>query len=282
MRLSAQIVWGVVAVLALCAAIVWYAAFRTHTGVLTVSFLDVGQGDAIFIESPTGRQVLIDGGRDRSILREIGQSMPWWDRSIDVVVATHPDADHITGLVDVLQQYRVEYIFQPGIGKHTAQTESLLLSVAQEGSHEVIARRGQVIDLGGGARFEILHPDRDVETVEANDGCIVGRVVYGATAFMLSCDAPRGVEKYLVALGDDLRADVLKAGHHGSRTSSDPLFVGMVSPVYGVFSRGCENSYGHPHQETVETFKRSELDVHDTCTEGRVTFISDAATVRVQ
>lgn len=282
MRLSAKITWGVVAGLAVCAALIWSAAYRAHPGVLTVSFLDIGQGDSIYIESPTGRRVLIDGGRDRTVLRELGAVVPWWNRSIDVVLATHPDADHVAGLVDVLQRYRVAYIFQPGIGVQTGPAESMLLSVAHEGAKEILARRGQVIDIGGGARLEILHPDRDVSHAETNDGCIVARLVYGATAFMLSCDAPRGVEKYLVAMGDDLHADVLKAGHHGSRTSSDPLFVGMVDPTYGVFSRGCDNTYGHPHKETIETFKQFGLEVHDTCKEGRVTFISDGATVRAQ
>jgi competence protein ComEC len=279
MQRNAQIIWGSVGILAVVAVLVWSAAWRAHPGVLTVSFLDIGQGDSIFIESPTGRQMLVDGGLDRTVLRELGSVMPWWDRSIDVVVATHPDADHISGLVDVLQRYRVSYIFQPGIGHNTSQAESLLSSVAQEGAQEMIARRGQIVDLGGGAYFEILHPDRDVATAETNEGCIVGRVVYGDTAFMLTCDAPIGVEQYLAALGTDLHADVLKAGHHGSRTSSSPLFVGLVSPQWGVFSRGCDNKYGHPHAETVAVFKKFGIPVVDTCTDGRVTFVSDGGAV---
>ena len=278
---ASVVIWGMGTLFIAMVVMICSALTHARPGVLTVSFLDIGQGDSIFIESPTGRQMLVDGGPDRSVLRELGAVMSWFDKSIDVVVATHPDADHISGLIDVLERYKVGYIFQPGIGKKTTQAESLLSSVAQEGSREVIARRGQVIDLGGGARAEILHPDRDVETAETNEGCIVIRIVYGTTAFMLTCDAPLGVEKYLVALDfGSVRADVLKAGHHGSRTSSSALFVGMVAPTYGVFSRGCDNRYGHPHEEAVEVFKMFSVEMHDTCSEGRVTFVSDGNVVR--
>jgi competence protein ComEC len=227
--------------------------------------------------------MLIDGGPDRSVLRELSAVMPWYDKSIDVVVATHPDADHVSGLVDVLQRYSVSYIVYPDIGKSTTQAESMLASVSRERAREVVARRGQVIDLGGGVRIEILHPDRTVVTAETNEACIVARVVYGKTAFLLPCDAPQGVEKYLVALDpQSVRADVLKAGHHGSRTSSAALFVGTVSPQHAVLSRGCNNRYGHPHKEVLETFTQFNVKTHDTCTEGRVQFISNGAEVELR
>src|SRR3989338_1211788 len=288
MRRSVQIQGLVVLFLFLTTLGVWYAVFREdRSGVLTVSFLDVGQGDAIFIDAPSGRQVLIDGGPDRSVLRELGKILPWWDRSIDVVIATHPDADHISGLVDVLQRYRVENIFHPGVEKNTGPAESMLLSVASEGAQETIARRGQIIDLGSTgspqaarAYIEILFPDRDVSRVETNTASIVARLVYGDTSFMLIGDSPQSIEGYLVTLdGSSLHSNVLKAGHHGSKTSSSELFVGFVGPEYAVFSRGCENRYGHPHAEVVALFKRFEIPALDTCTDGTVTFVSDGQTV---
>ncbi|OGG77601.1 hypothetical protein A3B35_00995 [Candidatus Kaiserbacteria bacterium RIFCSPLOWO2_01_FULL_54_24] len=281
MRRSVQIQGLVVLFLFLTTLGVWYAVFREDRhGILTVSFLDVGQGDSVFIDTPSGRQVLIDGGPDRSVLRELGKILPWWDRSIDVVIATHPDADHISGLVDVLQRYRVENIFHPGVEKNTGPAESMLLSVASEGAQEIIARRGQIIDLGSGAYLEILFPDRDVSRVETNTASIVARLVYGDTAFMLTGDSPQSIEGYLVTLdGSSLHSNVLKAGHHGSKTSSSELFVGFVGPEYAVFSRGCENRYGHPHAEVVALFKRFEIPALDTCTDGTVTFVSDGQTV---
>ena len=280
MRRSVQVQAIVILGLLVLAVVIWGAVFREdRQRILTVSFLDVGQGDAIFIDAPSGRQVLVDGGPDRSVLRELGKVMPWWDRSIDVVVATHPDADHISGLVDVLQRYRVQYIFHPGVEKNTGPAESMLLSVAKEGAEEIYARRGQVVELGDGAYLEILFPDRDMSDVETNTASIVARLVYGDTAFMLTGDSPQSIEKYLVQLdGKGLRANILKAGHHGSDTSSSELFVGFVSPEYAVLSRGCDNKYGHPHKDVVALFKRFEIPTLDTCEEDTITFVSDGQT----
>lgn len=284
MRVSTKIRASAIIFLALLAVLLWIAVLEEdRDNLLTVSFLDVGQGDAIFVDAPSGRQVLIDGGPDRSVLRELGKVMPWYDRSIDVVIATHPDADHISGLVDVMQRYRVGYIFQPGIEKNTGPAESILLSIANEGASEIYARRGQIIDLGSGAYLEVLSPDRDVSDVDTNVGCIVTRLVYGDTAFMLPCDAPESIEKYLVRLdGTALKSNVLKAGHHGSRTSSSLSFLGFVNPNFAVFSRGCDNRYGHPHEEIAELFKRFEIPTLDTCADGTVTFISDSGRVTKQ
>lgn len=268
----------VLAIGAACIAqIVWSEETR---GKLRVTFLNVGQGDAIFIESPSGAQALIDGGPDRSVLRELGKTMPWWDKTIDVVIATHPDADHVSGLVDVLQRYRVSYVLEPGVKNDTPQAESMLRSIANEDANYMLARRGQIIDLGGGARIEILFPDRDVSGLETNTASIVARLVYGNTSFLLTGDSPDSVEEYLVRLdGSGLKSTVLKAGHHGSRTSSSLLFVGFVDPEYTIFSRGCDNTYGHPHDEVKAVFERFETKTLDTCEDGRVTFVSDGVSI---
>lgn len=131
------------------------------------------------------------------------------------------------------------------------------------------------------AYLEVLSPDRLVPRVDTNTGCVVARLVYGKTAFMLSCDAPHEIENYLVYLGGGaLRSDVLKAGHHGSKTSSGVLFLGYVNPQWGVFSRGCNNRYGHPAPETVARFSQFEIPTLDTCEEGTITFASDGQTVQ--
>jgi len=262
-----------------CGAI-WSALLSARSEGLTVTFFDVGQGDATLIETPKGRQILIDGGPDRSVLRELSQTMPWWDRSIDVVIATHPDADHVSGLIDVLERYDVSYILEPGVLHDTPQAESLLSLVANEDAERLLARRGQYIDFGDGVRLEILFPDRDATHLETNTASIVARIVYGETSFLFTGDAPESIETYLVSLhGSDLEADVLKAGHHGSRSSSSLLFAGYVSPEHAVISRGCDNSYGHPHQEVLDTFARLDVVVVDTCEEGSITFMSDGMNI---
>ncbi len=281
MRRSVQVKGAAILVLLLATLCIWYAALREdHRGLLTVSFLDVGQGDSIFIQAPSGRQVLIDGGPDSSVLRQLGRVMPWYDHSIDVLVATHPDADHISGLIDVLGRYDVGMVVRSSAQGSTALSQTFTDTVETENARILDARRGQVIELGGGARLEILFPDRNVARVETNIGCIVARLVYGTTSFMLSCDTTSEVERYLVQMdGVNLKSDVLKAAHHGSKTSSSALFLGYVHPEYGMYSRGCENSYGHPAQQTIDTFARFEIPTLDTCEEGTITFVSDGKTV---
>ena len=292
-----------IVLLGVLAFVVWNALLHEdRRGLLTVSFLDIGQGDAIFIDAPSGRQALIDGGPGASVLQRLGEVLPWYDRSIDVVIGTHPDKDHIGGLVDVLERYHVDSLFQSSVQGETAIWNTFEKRIAEkqhEGMHLEEAERGRIIDLGSStgstgstqassgqgvhAYIEILCTDRSVPGLETNTGCVVSRLVYGETSFMLPCDAPRSIEEYLVYLSStSLKSDVLKAGHHGSRTSSSPLFVGFVDPKYVVYSRGCDNTYGFPHEETVATFKSFNILVEDTCKEGTVTFVSDGKTVALK
>lgn len=282
MRRSAQLFGAIIASLACAIAILGAAALREDRGgILAVSFLDVGQGDAIFIEAPSGRQVLVDGGANGVVALELARVMPWYDRSIDVVIATHPDQDHIGGLIDALSRYSIGTIVESSVQDvEGSDSRGFAAAAAAESAKRIVASRGQIVDLGDGAYIEILFPDRVVESVETNTGAIVARLVYGDTAFMLTSDSPRSVEEYLVQLdGTALRSNVLKAGHHGSNTSSSPIFIGYVAPEYAVFSRGCDNSYGHPHQEVIDTFGRFEIPTIDTCEEGTITFVSDGQTV---
>jgi len=285
MQRSVKILGVTILALLIITICIWHAVIREdRAGKLTVSFLDIGQGDSIFIDAPSGRQVLIDGGKNRSVLRELSKVMPWYDRTIDVVIGTHPDQDHIGGLPDVLTRYKVSLVVESSVkdegGTDAAALESAAAKEAGEGARRLIAERGQVIELGAGTYLEILFPDRDVPSIETNTGSVVARLVYGGTSLMLTGDSPQSIEKYLVKLdADALTSDVLKAGHHGSRTSSSELFVGFVSPEYAIYSRGCDNSYGHPHDKVVELFKKFEILTLDTCTDGTITFVSDGRNV---
>lgn len=286
MQRSSQVLGATIVVLLAITVVIWVAVTQAATGgELRVTFLDIGQGDAIFIQSPSGAQMLIDGGKNRAVIRQLSKVMPLFDRSIDVVLGTHPDADHIGGLPDVLKRYRASLIVHSSVldpgGVDAQAFDAAIAREKEDGAAEMTAERGQVIDLGDGARFEILFPDREVANVETNLGSIVGRLVYGDTSFMLTGDSPKEIEQYLVQLdGTNLQSNVLKAGHHGSRTSSSLSFVGFVSPEYAVFSRGCDNSYGHPHEEVVATMAGLGIPTLDTCLDGDVTFVSDGTTVR--
>ena len=258
---------------------IWSAVFaQERDSILTVAFLDVGQGDAIFIEAPNGNQMLVDGGPNAAVLRELSRMMPFSDRSIDVVVATHPDKDHIAGLIDVFKRYDVAMYLDSGVTHDTGEYKTLLEAVEREGIAATLARRSMNIVLDGerGVYVEILFPDRDVSNVESNLGSIVMKLVYGETEVMLTGDSPKSIEKYLVSIdGNNLKSDILKAGHHGSKTSSRESFVGFVNPEYVIISAGKDNRYSHPHQEVLDIFERFNIETIHTADVGTIIFTSD-------
>lgn len=263
---------------------VWSATFAAEdrAGVLTVAFLDVGQGDAIYIEAPNGNQMLVDGGPNTAVLRELSAVMPWSDRSIDIVLATHPDKDHIAGLIDTLSRYDVAQYLYSGVENDTAVSRTLQKTVLDGEIPAALARRGQRVVLDGarGVYADILFPDRDVTHVETNSGSVVLRIVYGGTEFLLTGDAPKAIERHLVYLdGAALQSDVLKAGHHGSKTSSDDSFVRAVSSEVVVISAGADNHYGHPHQSVMKLFEQFGIKTVNTADVGTVVFESDGVSV---
>ncbi len=247
---------------------------------LCVVFLDVGQGDAIFIESPAGIQLLIDTGRDQSVLRGLGDVMDFGDREIDHLLLTHPDADHVGGAVDILERFLVSQVIRTENESDTALWEATERQIEAEGAKVTMARRGQVFDLGGGVKLEILFPDIDPTEMESNTASIVARLIYGDTAFMLTGDSPKAIEEYLVLVeGEHLKSDVLKAGHHGSRTSTAELFLAEVDPKYAVISAGADNSYGHPHVEVTDALFNYGVETYSTADSGNVAFWSDGNSV---
>jgi len=260
-----------------------FASFHSPAPTLRVSVLDIGQGDSILVQGPTGIQMLVDGGPDHSVLRQLPKEMGLLDRSIDLVVETHPDKDHIAGLTDVFERYRVSYFLSPGIPDDTQTAQGLARAVEEEpGVHQLIARRGMRIHLGGGAYADVLYPDHDVSHGETNEGSIVMRVVYGSTSFMLTGDAPSDVEDHLIALDEndgELPVTVLKAGHHGSKYSTDDAWLAALHPQYVAISAGANNRYGHPNPETIARIKDEGARILSTIDSGTLRFVSDGASV---
>lgn len=256
------------------------AVLSAEDNVLKVHFLDVGQGDAIFIESPTGVQVLIDGGPNASVLGELSQQMNFFDRELDLVVVTHPDTDHVSGLVDVLERYEVGAVLLTENRGDSPAANAFADAATAEGAAITYARRGQRYDLGGGAVLEILFPETNPVDFENNTASIVAQLQYGEVEFMLTGDAPKSIEEYLVLThGEYLESDVLKVGHHGSRTSTAELFLAEVNPKSAVISAEKDSRYGHPHVEVTDALFNAGVTTYATAEVGTITFLSDGVTV---
>ncbi len=276
-RLKTNLKWYFLAFLVFLSILLWLAVLgQNKQRLLTVVFLNVEQGDAIFMESPTGIQLLIDAGPNRFVAREISKVMPWYDRTLDAVIVTHPDKDHFEGFISLLGKYKTKVFIESGVTADNQNYNFLKEKVLQKNIPIVVARRGQIIDIGGGAYIEILFPDRDVSGLGINDASIVAKLVYGETSVMLTGDSPKSIESYLVSVyGERLDSDILKAGHHGSKTSSGEDFVSVVSPDYTIISAEKDSRYGHPHQEVLDVLEKEKSQVLGTYDLGTITFISD-------
>jgi competence protein ComEC len=234
---------------------IFYFAWQdSHRGFI-FAMLDVGQGDALFIESPTGTQILVDGGPPKKILNQLSQVMSPFDRSIDAFIISNPDADHISGFLDVLKIYKVDKVFEPGTLTDSKIYQNLKNEIKKNNILNILAKKGMKLDIGGGAIIDILFPDRNVSAWSTNDGSIVAKLSYGNTSIMLTGDATVKTEGIILKENSivQLNSNILKVGHHGSRTSTSLEFVKAVSPTYAFISDGKDNKYGHPHRETLDT-----------------------------
>ncbi len=259
-------------------SLIFVSKTSSHRGLLFISFLDIGQGDAIFIQAPNGKQMLVDGGPDKIVLRELGKVLPMFDRSIDMIVITNPDKDHIGGFIPIMSRYDIDYIVEPGTISPSDTYKTVESLSKDKGLEKIIARRGMdiILDKEKNVYLHILFPDRNVEKLATNDGSIIAKLVYGDTSVLLQGDSPQNIEKYLLSLNSkELDADILKIGHHGSKTSTAKAYVEATSPIYAVMTLGADNTYGHPHKETLDTLNGVNVPILRTDLEGRISFVSD-------
>jgi competence protein ComEC len=272
---------AVLALLLIVDVVLGYAYVRHTKHLLTVAFLDVGQGDAVLIEGPNGNQLLYDAGPPTgAVISALARRMPFYDRSIDVAVLSHPDMDHIGGFADVLGRYDVDLLLESGASSTNGVFDEIERSIARKGMPRFVARRGMRIDLGDDAVADILYPDVDTSAMETNAASIVLRLSYGSSSLLLSGDLPIREEEHLASLeGNGLDVDVLKLGHHGSRTSSSETWLRSTSPGIAIVSAGKDNRYGHPHQEVLALLRKLGIPYLITYEEGDIVFISDGRTI---
>lgn len=241
------------------------------------AMLDVGQGDALFVESPTGVQLLIDSGPPNKVIQALSKVMSPFDRTIDAIIITNPDQDHIGGFSDILSKYQVGYVLEPGTFNGSKTYEDLKNEIMRRKIPNYLARKGMKLDLGGGAVLEIIFPDRDVSNWDANTGSIIAKLTYGETSIMLTGDSTADTEKYVLDANskESLDVDVLKVGHHGSRTSTSKNFLLATTPTYALISDGRENKYGHPHIDVVNSLSSLGILTYRTDLLGTIIMRSD-------
>jgi competence protein ComEC len=243
-----------------------------------VYILDVGQGDSFLIESGNGHQILIDGGRDTKVLTELQKVMSVWDKKIDVIVATHPDADHIGGLASVIDRYDVDLFLTSDVQTDTKTFSNLFQKISDKKIPAYYVRYGMNISLDKNlpTNFKILFPDRPTTNWETNSASIVGRLQIGDRSALFTGDSPISIEKFLVkAMPHDIDVDILKLGHHGSKTSSSSEFLRATSPDLAIISAGVNNRYGHPHQIVLDNLEKLGIPYLSTQNESTITFETD-------
>ena len=261
----------------------WWYVLVWHTlssagDTLKVHFLDIGQGDAILLETPNKHQMIIDAGRGIKVLNALDIILPSNDRDLDIVVMTHPDADHIGGFVPILKRYKVDTIIQSFIPSKTNLYKEIVSLMQEEGATTYTISQAYSFTFDG-VQFDILWP-LSTEVTEKNAASVVLLVSYGNTEILLTGDASAKIEEFLIKSFPEKLNDIeiLKAGHHGSKTSTAESFLNHIKPNTIIYSAGKNNSYGHPHdiilnrvKAYAETNPAENLTEHRTA-EGTVSF----------
>ncbi|MEQ8237378.1 MAG: ComEC/Rec2 family competence protein [Syntrophomonadaceae bacterium] len=247
---------------------------------LKVHFIDVGQGDAILVETPAGQRMLVDAGENVYGDLVVSYLLAQGVKELDVVVGTHTHSDHIGGLDTVMARFPVKTIYMPRVTQNTKSFEDVLKAVKRQGLTVVTARAGVVIPLQG-LDCRILSPRAD-RYDELNDYSAVIRLQYGSQSFLLTGDARSIPENQMLDAGENLQATVLKVAHHGSYSSSSARFLQAVQPAYGIISLGKDNDYGYPHDSTMARLARAGIKIYRTDQSGTIVINTDGSSLQVK
>jgi len=281
-----KLIWIILGLLFLINVIAWFVVYDLNKPrFLEITYFDVGQGDSIFIETLQGHQILIDGGPSSAVLEKLGQEMPFYDKSIDLIILTHPEHDHYFGLLEVLKRYEVENILWTGIIRDTAEWEEWMRLIKEEGAQIIIAQAGQRIILQEEPFIfiDILYPFESLESQEikrSNETSVVAHLFFEDVSFLFTGDIIKKTEKQLVEKGSYLESNVLKIAHHGSKSSSSSEFLEKALPELAIIQVG-ENSYGHPYPEVLARLEEFDIQVLRTDLSGDIKIVSDGSNFNI-
>lgn len=272
--------------LLIVAFLVWFSLIYTRgaENKLIVSFLDVGQGDAILIQSPKG-QVLIDGGPGRQVLEKLGEEMPFFDRKIELLIMTHPDADHINGLVEVLNNYQVDEVMETGVTNDNKAYSEWQKIIQDKKIKDTIAKKGDRIDLGEGIELDFMWPEDNLQgqkIANTNNTSIVNFLTWGETDVALTGDAETLVLDKIAQEYAAKKIEILKQPHHGSKNGISNKFLETFRPDVSVISVGAKNRYGHPDQDTLDILGRLGIKIYRTDLQGTIKAIIEKNSYKIE
>ncbi|WP_041737173.1 MBL fold metallo-hydrolase [Caldicellulosiruptor acetigenus] len=282
LRIKKHIVFVLVAIVFVFSLLSF--SFAATQKALTVSFIDVGQGDSIIVQTPQGKNILIDSGPNTAESTVLSYLKSKGITKLDMVVVSHPHEDHIGNMDVIIQNFAVGKVYAPNVTTNTKAFESFLLAVKGKGLKFSIPEVGQDISPDSKVKMIVLSPSKKDKYEDLNDYSIVLKVEYGKTSFLLMGDATASIEEKLLhdnKLKQYLKSNVLKIGHHGSKYSSTSTFLSTVKPKYAVISVGKDNPYGHPFPLTLSKLKSLGAEILRTDEQGTITITSDGQTIKV-
>ncbi len=258
----------------------WQEVFALYDNNLKFYFFDVGQGDSAFIKTSENHQIIIDGGPGSAVLEKISKIMPFWDKSIDIVILSHPEKDHMQGLLEILKRYKVDYIIQVGVLRNTDEFRKWqnVLEYQKKLGAKIINVKADDIILVGNSKIEILFPFENLagKNMEksSNEVCLVARLDYGENSFLFTGDIGEKTEKEMILNEKNIECDVLKVAHHGSKYSTSELFLENTNSDFAVIGVG-KNSYGHPTSEVLQRLQNYDIKILRTDENKNIIFSSD-------
>lgn len=264
----------IVLLLFLTGTLFYYVYTQQEQAPLTVHFLDIGQGDAILISDDRGNQILIDGGPNgRKLLYQLGKEMPLLDKKIEAVILTHPDADHLTGLLDLLESYQVEIFLNNGQRESNPLFKELEKLLSEKKIFTKKVNAGDLLKFG---EVELLVLSSGGENDKnKNQASVVAKLIYGENSFLFTGDIEAEKESQLVLNNADLKADWLKVGHHGSANGTSNFFLRKVQPRHAAISVGEKNRFGHPTSVVLENLKKHKVNIWRTDKQGTISVECD-------